>query len=133
MILTNSIQISFITNNQIATSALIAAALFVFFLLVVLAESVVLQLLGWGDLRQSLRSSTVMNLVSSPFVIISLALIPRLGLSGLLVSFLLSILFEGLALARLKKVSLRKSWWIATTANLASYLILILPTFLQSQ
>ena len=133
MITANSNHITLVTNNQIASSALIVAALFVFFLLVVLAESVVLQLLGWGDLRQSLRSSFFMNLVSSPFVIISLALVPRLGLSGLLISFVTSILCESLVLARLKKVSLRESWWIAITANLASYLIFILPTYLFSQ
>ena len=133
MIPTNSPHIIFALDNQITSFALIAAALFVFFLLVVLAESVILQLLGWGDLKQSLRSSTIMNLVSGPFVIISLALVPRLGLSGLLVSFVISILCESLVLARLKKVTLREIWWIVIAANLTSFIIFILPTYLQSR
>ncbi len=112
-----------------AANVLILAALIVFFLLIVLIESVVLQLFKWGDSKSSWWASFRMNLASAVVVFACLALIPRLGFWGLILSWIFSFLAEGFILARWRREQKQYAWSAAFLANLASYLVLLLPSY----
>jgi hypothetical protein len=122
-------------NSQGLTIALVALAVgafFLLFLLIVVIESAVLQLLNWDKFRPSLRSAFLMNLASILFSGVFLFLVPRLGLLGLLVAWVISVSIEGFVLNRLKPGPTIHNWMVAITANLVSYLLLLLPTFMFS-
>ncbi len=124
--------ILFYLAAPLGVQLLLLAALIVFFFLIVQIESVVLQLLKWGDGKRSWWASFRMNLVSAIAVFYCLSQIPRLGLLGLLISGIFSIVVEGLVLARLNHGERRYAWLAAGLANLASFLVLLLPTYLFS-
>ena len=105
----------------------------ILFMLIVLAETVALQLLRWGDFRRSLRAAFWMNLASTPVGLLFLWLTPALGLPGILIAWALSALIEWLVLVRLQPGEVRLNLIAAVIANLASYLLLIIPSYLSSK
>jgi len=113
--------------------ALTAGFLVLLFSLIVLVESVVLQVLRWGSFKRSLRGSFWMNLASTLVGFFVLSLVPRLGFLGLLVAWMLSVLIEWAVLARFQPGQKRYMVSLALSANLVSYLLLILPAYLSSQ
>jgi len=112
--------------------ALTAGFLILLFSLIVLVESVVLQVLRWGSFKRSLRGSFWMNLASTLVGFFVLSLVPRLGFLGLLVAWAISVLIEWAVLARFQPSKTRYTLTIALSANLVSYLLLILPAYLSS-
>ena len=113
--------------------ALTSGFLVLLFSLIVLVESVVLQVLRWGSFKRSLRGSFWMNLASTLVGFFVLSLVPRLGFLGLLVAWMLSVLIEWTVLARFQPGQKRFTLTLALSANLVSYLLLILPAYLSSQ
>ena len=113
--------------------ALTAGLLVLLFSLIVLVESVVLQLMRWGSFKRSLRGSFWMNLASTLVSFFVLSLVPRLGFLGLLVAWALSVLIEWAVLARFQPNQKRYTLSLALSANLVSYLLLILPAYLSSR
>ena len=101
-------------------------------MLTVLIETVALQLLRWGAFKQSLQAALLMNLASVLVFFLMLALVPGMGLYGLVISFLLSATIDALVLARMKRDETGYNILVALVANLSSYLILLLPAFLYS-
>jgi hypothetical protein len=98
--------------------------------LITLVEMVALQLLRWGNTRQSMRASLMMNLTSSVVGILLLVLFPHPNLRNLWIAWFILVIIEGGVLTRLRPQTPRYNWFIAAVANLASYIILILPAFL---
>ena len=109
--------------------SLTIGALVVLFLLIIVIESAALQLMAWDAFRRCLKASFWMNLASTLVGFFFLALIPRFGWIGLAAALALSIGIEGLALARMKPAEGRRNWLAALVANLASYILLIFPTY----
>ena len=95
--------------------------------LIIVIESAVLQLMGWGELRRSLVGAFWMNLASSLVGLVFLLLIPSFGRWPLLASWVLTVMIEALVLMRLKPGARRHNWLVSLIANLASYLIVIVP------
>ena len=108
------------------------AFVFILFLLIVLVETVALQLLRWGDFRSSLKASILMNLASTLLGLVLLWLVPALGFLGIVIAWALSVLIEWLVLMRLHRGENRRNLILAALANLASYLLLIVPSYLLS-
>jgi len=95
-------------------------------------ESVVMFLLKWGRFSRSLWASLLMNIASTMFGLVALAFLDVLiGDSNLVlaIAFLLSVLIEGGVLMLMKRGATRQNWIASLTANLASYLFIILPLF----
>ncbi len=109
---------------------LTSLAFVILILMIALVEMVALQLIRWGDLRQSMKASLTMNLISSAAGILLLFIVRKPGLGDLLAAWVLFVLIEGSVLIRLRPGMTRYNWLAAVVANLASYLILILPAFL---
>ncbi len=105
----------------------------ILYCLTVVVETTALQMLGWGDLRASLKAAAIMNLVSSLAGFGLLMLIPMLGLFGLLLAWAISVLIEWFVLHRLRPSERRQEIMLAVVANLASYLILLLPAYLMAE
>jgi hypothetical protein len=116
-------------QNPVAVISLEAGAAILFWLVFVVVETAVLQLVNWDEFRVCLKASLLANLASGVVVTLSLILIPRLGLAGLIAGVCLSTLIEGLVLFRLKPGAKRLDWLAAVLANLASFMILIFPIF----
>jgi hypothetical protein len=110
--------------------ALTAIFLVLLFSLIVFVESVVLQVLRWGSFKRSLRGSFWMNLASTLVGFLLLSLVPRLGFIGLLIAWAVSVLIEWAVLARFQPGEKRFTLSLALSANLVSYLLLILPAYL---
>jgi uncharacterized membrane protein YhaH (DUF805 family) len=108
------------------------AFVFILFLLIVLVETVALQLLRWGDFKSSLKAAVLMNLASTLLGLVLLWLVPALGFLGIAIAWALSVLIEWLVLMRLQRGENRRNLILATVANLASYLLLIVPSYLLS-
>lgn len=106
--------------------------LLIVLLLTVLIETVALQLMRWGNFKGCLRATLVMNLASIVIWFIMLVMVPQLGLAGLILAFLLSTVIEWGVLVRMKRGVLAYNFLVALVANLASYLIILLPAFLYS-
>jgi hypothetical protein len=98
--------------------------------LIALVEMVVLQLVHWGNTRQSMRASLAMNIPSSLAGILLLVLFPQPNFLNLIMSWPILVIIEGIILIRLRPGSLLYNGFAVVLANLASYLILILPAFL---
>ena len=98
--------------------------------LIVTLETTALQLQHWGTFRDCLKGALVMNLVSSLVGFGAYALVPALKLLGILISWALSVLIEGFVLSRMAPGDTRRAYRVALVANLASYLILIVPAYL---
>jgi hypothetical protein len=116
-------------DNPIAIFSLEIGAAVLFWLVVVVVETAVYQFMRYGDFRQCLRAALIANLVTALIVAAALMLIPRLGLSGLVVGGLVAILLEGLVLNRLKPGPSRQNWLTASLSNLVSFAILIFPVY----
>lgn len=108
------------------------AFVIILFLLIVLVETVALQLLRWGDFKRSLKASFWMNLASTVVGLFFLWLVPALGLVSILIAWALSALIEWVVLVRLQRNESRLNLMVAVVANLASYLLLIVPSYLLS-
>jgi hypothetical protein len=109
---------------------LTALSIAILILLITLVEMVALQLLRWGNTRQSMRASLMMNLTSSVVGILLLVLFPQPNVRHLLVAWPILFIVEGIVLSRIRPETIRFNWFAAAIANLASYIILILPAFL---
>lgn len=116
-------------NNLVILSLELGAAV-LYWLVIVVVESAVLQFVGWGDLRQSLRASLLANLASSLLIAASLVGIPRLGLLSLLLGFLLVMLIEAWVLNKIRSNQKSSFIKISFITNLVSFSILILPIYL---
>ena len=95
-------------------------------------ESVVMFLLKWGRFSRSLWASLLMNIASTMFGLVALAFLDVLiGDSNLVlaIAFVLSVLIESGVLMLMKRGAARQNWIVSLTANLASYLFIILPLF----
>lgn len=105
-------------------------AVVILIMLIALVEMVALQLLRWGNTRQSIQASLMMNLSSSVAWLLMLVLFSQPNIWILLVAWLIMVAIEGGVLTRLRPGTPGYNWFVAAMANLASYLILILPAFL---
>jgi hypothetical protein len=105
----------------------------ILYLLITLVETVALQLLGWGDFKSCLKASVLMNLASTVLGLLFLWLVPALGWLGIFIAWALSALIEWLVLLRLQPGEKRLNLMSALIANLASYLLLIVPSYLSSK
>jgi hypothetical protein len=115
--------------NSVTVISLEAGAAILLWLVFVVIETAVFQLVNWGEFRLCLKASLLANLASGLAVILSMIMIPRLGLAGLIAGVFLSTLIEGLVLLRLKPGSKRLDWLAAVLANLTSFMILTFPIF----
>lgn len=103
-------------------------ALIVLTLFITIVESVVMLLLKWGMFRRILWASLLMNVTSTIFggVLIALGLFSD-SYIWLAVAFVLSVLIEGGVLMLMKRGAARQNWIASLVANLVSYLLIILP------
>lgn len=102
-------------------------------LIISVVESIVMLLLKWDRFGRSLWASLLMNVTSTIFGGVLVAL----GLFGgsfiwLAAAFVLSVLIEGGVLMLMKRGAARQNWIVSLIANLASYLFIILPFALLS-
>jgi hypothetical protein len=100
-------------------------------LIITVAEAIVMLLLKWDKFGRSLWASLLMNVTSTIFGGVLIAL----GLLGgsyiwLVAAFVLSVLIEGGVLMLMKRGEVRKNLLTSLIANLASYLVIILPIIL---
>jgi hypothetical protein len=98
--------------------------------LITLVEMVTLQLLRWGNTRQSMRASLAMNLISGLAVIFLIVLFPQPRLIHLWIAWFILVAIEGGVLTYIRPKTPAYNLLAAAIANLASYLLLILPAFL---
>ncbi len=103
-------------------------ALTVLTLIISVLESLVMLLLKWDKFGRSLWASLLMNVTSTIFGGVLIAL----GLFGgsyiwLAVAFVLSVLIEGGVLMLMKRGAACQNWIASLVANLVSYLLIILP------
>jgi hypothetical protein len=115
----------------LAAAAFSFGALIVLTLIISILETVVMLLLKWGKFGPSLWASLLMNVTSTIFGGVLIAL----GLFGgsyvwLAVAFVLSVLIEGGVLMLMKRGAARQNWIASLIANVVSYLFIILPIFL---
>ena len=115
----------------LAAAAFSFGALIVLTLIISIVETVVMLLLKWGKFGRSLWASLLMNVTSTIFGGVLIAL----GLFGgsyvwLAVAFVLSVLIEGGVLMLMKRGAARQNWIASLIANVVSYLFIILPIFL---
>jgi hypothetical protein len=113
--------------------ALSLGALLLFFFVIVLLEGVVLRLVRWDNFKRSLWGSFLMNLASTLAGFLVLYLVPRLGILGLAIAWVLSFAIETFILIRMKPDQPGLSWRAALAANTSSYLLLLLPAYLLAQ
>lgn len=100
--------------------------------LVVLVEGVVLTLLRWNNFRRALLASLIANVVSSMAGGVLLIFLQQIPLLWIFLALLLSFIIEGAILVKIQPGNNRRTWLICLAANLASYLLLILPAYLFS-
>lgn len=105
-------------------------ALCLFNLLITLVEGVVLTLLNWKHFKGSLLASLGMNTVSSLAGLVLLIFLQNIPITWMIIAFFLSLVIEGVALTVIQPATGWKNWLYALAANLASYLILVLPAYL---
>lgn len=117
----------------IAAAAFSLGALIILTLIISVVESLVMLLLKWDKFGRSLWASLLMNVTSTIFGGVLIAL----GLLGgsyiwLAAAFVLSVLVEGCVLMLIKRGAARQNWIVSLIANLVSYLFIILPFTLLS-
>jgi len=115
--------------NQLAVFSLEIGAAVLFWLVFVVIETAVYQLLNWGPFQTCLRAAFLVNLASALLIAAGLMSMQRLGWLGVTGSALIAVLIEGFILNRLKAGARQLNWLVSILANLASFLILILPVF----
>jgi hypothetical protein len=104
-------------------------ALLVVDMIIALIEGVTLTLLKWGSTRTSLMVSYIMNIISGIVNGILLVLLQHAPLVWLPISFVISLLIEGFIMSYFKRDALLQNGIFVFLANLASYLLLILPAY----
>lgn len=113
-----------------ASLGLGAVALIFGTLIIVFIEAAVLKLLKWGTFKRGLLAAFTMNLVTTLIGFCGIALLLVTSAPVLIVEFLLSVLIEGGILMLFKRGAARGNWLAALLANLASYLLIILPAYI---
>lgn len=115
----------------IAIAAFSIVALIVLTLLITIAEAIVMLLLKWDKFGRSLWASLLMNITSTIFggVLIALGVLGG-SYAWLVAAFVLSVLIEGGVLMLMKRGAVRQNLLASLIANLASYLVIILPIIL---
>ena len=115
----------------IAIAAFSIVALIVLTLLITIAEAIVMLLLKWDKFGRSLWASLLMNITSTIFggVLIALGVLGG-SYAWLVAAFVLSVLIEGGVLMLMKRGEVRQNFLTSLIANLASYLVIILPIIL---
>jgi len=101
-------------------------------LLISLVEAVVLTLLKWNIFPRSLLAAVIINVVSSLVGGLLLIILQDIPLTWVVITLLMSIVIEGIILLKIQPGVGWRAWLIALAANLASYLLLILPAYLYS-
>ncbi len=104
-------------------------ALLVVNVLIALVEGVALTLLKWNPFRPCMAVSLIMNMTSGLVNGLLLILLQHSPLIWIPISFLISIVIESFILTYFKRQALGKNFLFALVANLASYLLLILPSY----
>jgi hypothetical protein len=104
-------------------------ALLVVNLLIALVEGVTLTLLSWNPFRISMTVSFIMNIISGIVNGILLVLLQHTPYIWLPISFVLSLMIELFVMTYFKRDAFRQNCWFILLANLASYLLLILPAY----
>jgi len=104
-------------------------ALLVVNLLAALIEGVALTLLAWNPFRASLIVSFIMNIISGIINGILLIMLQRTPFVWLPISFVLSLLVEVFIMTYFKRGAFRQNSLFVLLANLASYILLILPAY----
>jgi len=107
-------------------------ALLLLTLLITLVEGVVLALLKWNVFPRALVASLIINITSSLVGGLLLIFLQEFPLIWMLLAFVLSVSIEGAILLKIQPAFGRRTWLLALLANLASYLLLILPAYLFS-
>jgi len=112
----------------IAAAVFSLGALTVLTLIISVVESIVMLLLKWDKFGRSLWASLLMNVTSTIFggVLIALGVFSD-SYIWLAVAFVLSVLIEGGVLMLMKRGAARQNWIASLVANLVSYLLIILP------
>ena len=115
----------------IAIAAFSIVALIVLTLLITVAEAIVMLLLKWDKFGRSLWASLLMNITSTIFggVLIALGVLGG-SYAWLVAAFVLSVLIEGGVLMLMNRGAVRQNLLTSLIANLASYLVIILPIIL---
>ena len=116
-------------QNPVAILSLEIGAALLYWLVFVVIETAVLQLVNWGKFQACLKASLLANLASGLIVALSLIWMPRFGFSGLIAGLLISIGVEGAVLTLLNRPWKRRNWFAAGLANLCSFLILVFPIY----
>ncbi|OGO65585.1 MAG: hypothetical protein A2030_02250 [Chloroflexi bacterium RBG_19FT_COMBO_50_10] len=98
-------------------------------ILLALVEGVILTLLSWNPFRASLTVSFIMNIASGFVNGILLVLLQRTPWIWVPVSFVLSLILEGFVMTYFKRAAFRQNSLYVFLANLASYILLILPAY----
>ena len=116
-----------------AAAVLSAGALIVLTLIISVVESIVMLLLKWDKFGRCLWASLLMNVTSTIFggVLVALGLLGN-SYFWLAAAFVLSVLIEAGILMLMKRGAARQNWIASLVANLVSYLFIILPFFLFS-
>ena len=104
-------------------------ALLVVDLLLGLIEGVALTLLSWNPSRTCIKVSFIMNIISGIINGALLILLQSNPFIWLPISFGISLLVEGLIMTYFKRHALRQNSLFVLIANLASYILLILPAY----
>ena len=115
----------------IAIAAFSIVALIVLTLIITIAEAIVMLLLKWDKFGRSLLASLLMNVTSTIFggVLIALGVLGG-SYAWLVAAFVLSVLIEGGVLMLMNRGAVRQNLLTSLIANLASYLVIILPIIL---
>lgn len=115
----------------IAIAAFSIVALIVLTLIITIAEAIVMLLLKWDKFGRSLWASLLMNVTSTIFggVLIALGVLGG-SYAWLVAAFVLSVLIEGGVLMLMNRGAVRQNLLTSLIANLASYLVIILPIIL---
>jgi hypothetical protein len=104
-------------------------ALLVVDLIIALIEGVTLTLLKWNSSRTSLMVSYIMNILSGIVNAILLIMLQHNPLVWIPVSFVISLLIEGLVMTYFKRDTVGQNGLFVFIANLSSYILLILPAY----
>lgn len=115
----------------IAIAAFSIVALIVLTIIITIAEAIVMLLLKWDKFGRSLLASLLMNVTSTIFggVLIALGVLGG-SYAWLVAAFVLSVLIEGGVLMLMNRGAVRQNLLTSLIANLASYLVIILPIIL---
>jgi hypothetical protein len=104
-------------------------ALLVVNLLIALVEGVTLTLLSWNPFRTSMIVSFIMNITSGVVNGILLVILQHNPYVWLPVSFVLAIIIEVFVMTYFKRDAFRQNSFFIFLANLASYIVIILPAY----